>query len=255
LLADGTVMAWGWNEWGQLGDGTSGNFRIKPAAVPGLTGVKAIAAGFADSYALLQNGTVMSWGLNQNGELGNGTFSQHEDVPGPVSRLEGVTAISSTSEHVLALLNDGTVKAWGSDRYSALGDGGTKDEKRPITVAGLAGVRSISAGADFSLVVLQDHTVKAWGQDNWGQIGAEKGSATDVPVLVKFLRNVVAVSAGETSSFAVLSDGTARAWGSNDDGELGNGGRHAAAAHPIVVRGLSGVTALAAGGAFALALN
>src|SRR4249920_149313 len=86
-----------------------------PVAVRGLTGVTAIAAGGAHALARLSNGTVMAWGDNINGQLGNGTTTSSE-VPVPVKGLTGVTAVSAGSLHSLALLSGGTVEAWGSNQ-------------------------------------------------------------------------------------------------------------------------------------------
>ncbi len=93
-----------------------------PVAVSGLNGVTAIAAGLGHSLALLSNGTVMAWGSNEYGELGDRTKTE-SDVPVAVSGLSGVTAIAAGGIHSLALLSNGTVMAWGSNVFGELGDG------------------------------------------------------------------------------------------------------------------------------------
>src|SRR5207247_4971351 len=72
LRADGTVIAWGYNAFGQLGDGTT-TTRTTPVPVRGLAGVTAITARDGHSLALLADGTVMAWGANFYGQLGDGT--------------------------------------------------------------------------------------------------------------------------------------------------------------------------------------
>lgn len=254
LLTNGTVMAWGDNAYGESGDGTSGNVRTKPVPVAGLTHVKAISAGEFTSFALLKDGTVMAWGWNHEGELGIGTFSFHSDVPVAVHGLTGVKAVSAGAAHTLALLGDGTVAAWGSDDYGALGDGGTENQNLPIAVPGLTGVKTIAAGPFHNLVLLQNHTVKAWGYNGSGQVGVGRRQATNVPITIRTLRHVVAIAAGEELSLAIVNDGTVRAWGSNQRGELGDG-TNTSSHVPVVVSGLSGVTAISAGAESAFALT
>jgi alpha-tubulin suppressor-like RCC1 family protein len=110
VLSGGTVMSWGDDTFGQLGNGiasANGDTEV-PAAVPGLSGVTAVAAGEEHSLALLSDGTVMSWGENRYGQLGNGS-TVGSAVPVPVKGLTGVTAIAGGGQHALALLSDGTV--------------------------------------------------------------------------------------------------------------------------------------------------
>ena len=255
LLADHTVVAWGGNTHGQLGDGALAASNV-PVSVTGLGGVKAIAAGGSHSLALLANGTVMAWGNNESGQLGNATRTDSE-VPVAVQGLTGVRAVSAGGEHSLALLNNGTVMAWGANESGQLGTGGTKSSPVPVAIQGLTGVSAISAGGDFSLSVLANGTVKAWGSDELGQLdnaaGVESGAST-VPVPAEGLAGVTAVAAGTSHGLALLGSGSVVAWGSDSAGELGNGVITAREEAPVPVSGLSGVTAISAGGQLSAAL-
>jgi hypothetical protein len=113
LLSNGTVMAWGRNARGQLGDGCCENSDV-PEPVPGLSGVTAVAASYGISMALLSNGTVMDWGENGNGQLGDGTYEEDTPTPVRVFMLKEVTAIAAGGSYGLALLKNGTVMTWGS---------------------------------------------------------------------------------------------------------------------------------------------
>jgi hypothetical protein len=95
------VWAWGWNQYGGLGNGTTTNSSV-PVQVSGLTGVTAIASGASSGYALRSDGTVWAWGYNYNGELGNGTTT-NSTVPAPVSGLTGVAAIAGGNDSAYEL--------------------------------------------------------------------------------------------------------------------------------------------------------
>lgn len=103
LRSDGTVWSWGSNQRGELGNGTTGDPVARPAQVPGLTGVVAIAAGGFHSVALRSDGTVWTWGLNENGQLGSGTVGGWRATPAPVPGLGGVTQIAAGYRHSLAV--------------------------------------------------------------------------------------------------------------------------------------------------------
>ena len=141
LKSDGTVVAWGDNSSGQLGDGTTTN-HTTPVAVPGLTGVVAIAA-YSHSLALKSDGTVVAWGGNYSGQLGDGTTSSRYN-PLAVPGLTGVVAVAAAG-HSLVLKSDGTVVAWGSNYAGQLGDGTTTQRTSPVAVTGGLNLGSTSA--------------------------------------------------------------------------------------------------------------
>jgi len=273
LLSDGTVMDWGENKWGQLGNGTTTNSDV-PVEVRGLSGVTAISADGHHSLALLGNGKVMAWGLNKAGELGTGTRTGPETcgadpcstTPVAVSGLSGVTAISAGEQYNLALLSDGTVKSWGYNGSGQLGDGTTgvaTSSDLPVAVSTLSGVTAISAGFDAGLALLSNGTVMAWGLNKWGELGNGTSTASDVPVEVSGLSGVTAISAGERKDLALLSNGTVMAWGVNGRGQLGIGiaaiGPETCDLHfpcsrtPMKVVGISGISAITAGGQHSMA--
>ena len=164
--------------------------------VKGLSGVTAISAGGRDGLALLSNGTVMAWGSNTVGELGNGSTVADSDVPVPVRGLTGVKAVSAGGFHGMALLSNGKVKAWGYNHDGELGNGTNTDSNVPVAVTGLTGVKAISAGGDNSLALLPNTKVMAWGDNLEGQLGNGTNTSTNLPVAVKGLSGVKAISAG-----------------------------------------------------------
>ncbi len=260
LLSNGTAMAWGDNVLGELGDATtSGPEKCEsepcsrtPVAVSGLSGATAVSAGGHHSLALLSGGTVVAWGDNESGELGNGTRTT-SDVPVAVKGLSEVTAISAGGYHSMALLKNGTVMVWGDNPWGQLGNGATGGfSDVPEAVKGLSEVIAVSAGETDSFALLKNGTVMAWGENFWGQLGDGTETTSNVPVAVKGLSGATAVSAGWHNSLALLSNGTVMAWGENGDA-LGDG-NEANSDVPVAVSKVSGATAVSGGAQDGLAL-
>jgi len=257
LKSDGTVWAWGKNEYGQLGSnvpiGTNSNV---PVQVNGLSGVTTIAAGLDFSLALKSDGTVWSWGWSAYGQLGsNVPIGTNSNVPGQVNNLADVRAIAARYYHGLALKSDGTVWAWGMNDVGQLGDGHNVNRSTPVQVMNLAGVTAIAAGGLHSLALKSDGTVWAWGEDRLGQLGDKDVRNRSTPVQVMNVAGVTAIAAGGLHSLALKSDGTVWAWGMNDNGQLGNRPPPNSRNVPVQVSGLSGVTTVAAGVGHSLALG
>jgi alpha-tubulin suppressor-like RCC1 family protein len=263
-----SLRAWGWghNTYGELGIGSNvgrecpvHGYRCVyfPVALHVPTGVTAVDGGLSDGVALMADGTVMSWGTAGNGALGNGTEFGSFPAPTTVAGVSGVTAISAGSGSTLALLGNGTVMAWGLDRYGQLGDGTTHNKDVPVPVSALESVTAVSAGNEHNLALLANGHVMAWGHNADGQLGNGGTSDSDVPVEVPGLSGVVAISAGGwddgEQSLALLANGHVMAWGSGEYGQLGDGSTSDSDV-PVEVTGLSGVRAIAAGGKHSLAL-
>jgi alpha-tubulin suppressor-like RCC1 family protein len=173
---DGTVWAWGHNDKGQLGDGSLTD-RLTAVQVAGLTGISAIAAGFKHNIALrniftaTNDGTLLTWGSNGNGQLGDGT-TVDKLIPVQVAGLSIMTMIAAGFDHTIALRNDGIVWAWGHNDKGQLGDGTAIDKLSPIPVTGLTGVMAIAAGSRDNVVLKNDGTtLQAWGMNTNGQLG------------------------------------------------------------------------------------
>jgi alpha-tubulin suppressor-like RCC1 family protein len=174
LKEDGTVWAWGFNEHGELGNGTNGpgTQSTTPVEVTDstdstgyLTDITAISAADTHSLALRKDSTVWAWGGNWVGQLGTETSPvpgklRFSDTPVEVTDpadstgyLSGVTAISAGGVHSLALKKDGTVWAWGVNDKGQLGDASTTNSTTPVEVSNLSDVTAISAGASHSLAL------------------------------------------------------------------------------------------------------
>jgi alpha-tubulin suppressor-like RCC1 family protein len=219
VLANGTVMAWGENSAGQLGDGTRVEKPV-PTLVRGLTNVKAIAVGGDSSHgshllALLNDGTVMALGANGSGQLGDGT-TETRGTPVHVRGLSGVVAVSASPSHNIALLSDGTMRVWGNNAFGELGVGSGPEtcsgfigrwscSRVPVPVPTLSNVTAISAGWRFSLAV-SGVRMFSWGWNEMGRLGTGTTLSSSVPSQVG-TGSVAAISAGEQHSEALLSGG------------------------------------------------
>jgi len=196
--------------------------------LPAGTKVTAVAAGAGHNLAVTSTGTVLAWGLNDEGQLGNDSTGSSA-VPVNVSLPVGtkVTAVAVGALHSLALSSTGVVFAWGYNTDGELGDGGTANSDVPVKLKLPAGTRvtAIAAGGYDSLALTSTGAVFAWGYNTDGELGNGGTANSDVPVKVKLPAGtkVTAIAAGELHSLAVTSRGTVLAWGGNNFGQLGNG--------------------------------
>ena len=273
-----TVAAWGDNFFGQLGNGVplpypDDSRSTMPLEVSNLDGgeIKAIAGGANHSLALKNDGTVLAWGLNQDGELGDGTNTDSStpvevrDPNDPFGYLSGVKVLTAGSSHSLALKDDGTIWAWGNNESGQLGDGTNANSTQPVKVAKLSGVEAISGGGapSYSLALKDDGTVWAWGDNRasqgtriGGQLGDDEITSSNTPLQVSDLPGgIEAIAAGAEHGLALKDDGTVWAWGYNFFGQLGNGTTTDSSSKPVQVSELDGIEAIAAGGSFSLALK
>jgi alpha-tubulin suppressor-like RCC1 family protein len=259
LKNDGTVWTWGYNGFGQLGNGSTTD-SSSPEQVQGLAGMTAVAAGFFHSAALKSDGTVWVWGDNGYDQLGVGGGNVAiSAAPLQVAGLRDVKAIAASGGHTLALKNDGSVWAWGWNAYGQLGIGSVANATAPVQLPGLHGVGAIAAGFFHSLALNFDGSAWSWGYNGHGQLGNGATADSILPSQVAGahaagLGTIKSLAAGGGHSLALKSDGTVWAWGWNGFGQLGNGSL-ADSSLPLQVSGVNAGSAIAAGFFHSVALN
>lgn len=223
-----------------------------------------VAIGSTHTLALKADGSVFSWGDNAAGQLGDGTQGDREQ-PGTVQAdaatpLAGIAALAAGPERSLALLRDGSVRAWGRNRRGVLGDGTTGNQSLPVPVlteangTALAGVVALATGNRHSLALRHNGTLLAWGENTDSQLGNPTANGpfpvTVVDDAARPVTGIVAISAGAFHSLALRTDGTVLSWGLNIDGQLGDGTFNARGfAAPVTDaagQALTGIRAIAA---------
>ncbi len=257
----GVFTAWGSNSFGQFCNGTtSGNTGVRtPVEVSaiGAAGPTALAGGAYFSLALTKEGAVLACGENKYGQLGDESIV-NSHVAVEVKGIKNASAIAAGQYFGLALV-EGKVFAWGANERGQLGDGSTSRSTVPVKVEGLSEeVVSIAAGKNFAFAVLKSGKVMAWGDNTFGELGVDNEESSDLPVEVPGLGEAAtAVAGGAEFGLALLKDGKVMAWGDDGLGQLGNGERpeEESQRSPVEVKELSGITAIAAGKAYGLALR
>jgi alpha-tubulin suppressor-like RCC1 family protein len=220
---------------------------VLTASSPGL------ASGDSQPFDVVTRYTVYAWGLNEYGQLGDGTVDERH-TPTALAGLYDVISVDGGTTHSLTATEDGSVWGWGNNYYGQLGDGSTTDSLIPVQISGLAGVRQVSAGRGHSLALMENGTVWAWGWNSRGQLGDGTQTWRSTPVQVPDLTDIKAVSAGYYHSLALKNDGTVWAWGGNTSGQLGDG-TWSMRKSPVRVLYLSDVKAVSAGSFHSLALK
>ena len=164
----------------------------------------------------------------------------------------GVVSVSAANTHTVALRNDGTVWAWGSNNDGQLGDGTTTWSPLPLQVKGLTDVVAVATGEAHTVALKKNGTVWAWGHNSSGELGDGTQINRLVPVQVSGLTDVISIAAGYAHTMALKKDGTLWTWGSNNYAQLGNG-TYTYSLVPVQV--LSNVTSVSPGSFNTIALK
>ena len=225
LKSDGTIFSFGDNSFGERGNGTTavGNEAPSQANLPAGSHAVQISAGEDHVLALLDDGSVYSWGLNTSGQLGTGDQSLRT-TPFHVVLPRPAVSVAAGMNHSVAVLDDGTVYAWGVNTLGELGTG-ARDvlvAVLPAAVPGITNAVQVAAGRDHTLALLADGTVVAWGSNGSGQLGNGSFKLSRVPVPTG-ATDVARIRAGGDMSMVITNHRVLLAWGENSDTQMGLG--------------------------------
>jgi alpha-tubulin suppressor-like RCC1 family protein len=241
VLDDGGVACWGRDTAGQVGDGLPSVDAVRtPVRVTLPAGRRAtfVAAGGNFTCALLDNGTVSCWGLDNAGQLGNGdTTNLPQYSPGtPLTMPEGfATAIATGGSHVCASLSTQRVTCWGSDSDGQLGNGaGVTHQTAPAGTASIfvtGTIEAVAAGGSHSCALIVDtgpggipsHLAACWGDDQYGQLGNGDSDNTDQHQPMSAYGPFAGMIGGSVSTCLITPLRALQCFGSNNGGTLGNG--------------------------------
>ena len=249
IMPNGDLYCWGYNEYGQVGNGTTEN-QTTPVKV--LDGVKSVSCSYSSFTvsAITGNGDLYCWGYNGDGQVGNG-MTETQTIPEKV--LSDVKSVSCSSSTVSAITENGDLYCWGYNRYGQVGNGTTETQTTPEKV--LSDVKSVSYSCYFGSTyvstisaITENGGLYCWGYNEYGQVGnGTVGTTQTTPV--KVLGNVKSVSFPPftysyyfRSSYvstvsAITENGDLYCWGYNGDGQVGNGTVGTTQTTPVKVLG------------------
>ena len=238
IMEDGTLWAWGNNANGRTGLGTMAGNTTTPTQVQPGTTWKAVAAGDNHTLAVMEDGTLWSWGSNAYSQLGLGGLGGGSS-PRQIGTESDWVSVAASGGHSLAVREDGSLWAWGNNRQGQIGDGtgggrfdgvGTPAHVYP----GTAWI-SVSAGENHTVALRSDNTFWIWGDGRDGQLGVEGYGVREAPTPVKPGTEWQVVSAGQRHTVALRADGTIWAWGYNIRRQLGQGMEQVGTNTPVQV--------------------
>lgn len=229
---DGALRCWGYNGYGQLGDGTATSQALPTVvSLPGGAAAEQITAGDGHTCAVLSTvipGSLWCWGYNGYGELGVGSTT-NSYTPVGVNFGAGVTvkAIAAGQIHTCAITSTDQVRCFGYNAQGQLGDTTNTNRTAPSGPVNLGAGRTavaITAGAAFTCALLDNGEISCWGSGTSGQFGTGAATTSNTPVSVPLGgRKALAISAGWSHLCAMFDDRTTRCWGDNSYGKLAQG--------------------------------
>ncbi|MYM80712.1 hypothetical protein GTP44_01885 [Duganella sp. FT50W] len=227
IRTDGTLWAWGYNLFGQLGDGTQID-RLVPVQVGTAKNWSYVAAGKAHVVALQSTTTgttsvnsLWVWGSNANGQLGITGSATDGFKPRMVGlATDNWLTVAAGDAHTLAIKSDQTLWAWGDNSNGQLGISGTGTTPAQV---GTALWSYVAAGSGHSLAIRNDGTLWGWGKNDAGQVGNATNITQTAPVQIGTAADWARVAGGVSHSIGVRNNGTLWVWGANTEGQLGNG--------------------------------
>jgi len=222
IKTDGTLWTWGSGLYGRLGLGNT-TYYSSPKQVGALT-IWASTSNGTDGWqlAVQTNGTLWSWGINDNGQLGLGNTTNYSS-PKQIGALTSWLTISAGYKYALAIKTDGSLWSWGSGSYGRLGLGDVLDRSSPTQVGALTNWLNVATGYANSLAIKTDGTLWVWGGGFSGGLGLGNTTNYSSPKQLGSLTTWSKLSGASYGGTAIKTDGTMWAWGNGGYGQLGDG--------------------------------
>jgi alpha-tubulin suppressor-like RCC1 family protein len=229
VKADGTLWAWGRNNFGQLGIGNTIDQNI-PQQIGTDNDWVTTGCGGNQSFAIKSNGTLWAWGNNSSGQLGIGN-NINSNSPVQIGNANNWTDVAAGNNFTVALNSSGQILTWGSDASGQLGNGpggGSLNSPSNIVLSNDKWL-AIEAGANYAMAIKHDGTLFSWGANNQGQLGLGNYTNQHTPQSVSSTLPWIGISCGQEGnnslnqhSLGLKADGTVWSWGDNNLGQLGN---------------------------------
>ena len=253
---NGTLWAWGWNLYGQLGQNDTSN-KSSPVQVGALTTWSAVACGNRHTVAIKTDGTLWSWGANNRGQLGQDVSTVYNrSSPIQVGALTTWSTVACGSYYTFATKTDGTLWSWGHNNVGQLGQNNTINRSSPVQVGALTTWSAVACGDNHTIAIKTDGTLWSWGVNNYGELGQNIAYTIyrSSPVQVGALTTWSKISGGNNQTIAIKTDGTLWSWGGNPYGQLGQGDT-VSRSSPVQVGAGTTWSKISAGSEFCAAIN
>lgn len=226
---DGTLWTWGDSSYGKLGNNSTSAFRSSPGTTSGAGTTWAnVICGRDFILSVKSDGTLWSWGRNDQGQLGANTTTDRSSPQTTVGAGNDWIKVAAGTKHSLGLKSNGLLYSWGEGFAGKLGSNATTNRSSPVTVVGSSTTTpwiAISAGLDSSAAIKSDGTLWTWGSNSSGVLGNNSTTNRSSPVTVAGGGTTwKKLSTGFESNHmvAIKTDGTLWTWGDNSFGGIGN---------------------------------